>query len=582
MSYDLMFQKAVELQNAGALEGAEDLYLKILQAMPENSDVWNLLGLIAQQKGNNLRAVDCFLSAIKYSPVAFFAHFFNLGLSYKALNKPNEALEALRKSVELKADFREGWNFLGVCLAENGFFEEAVKSFCRALEIDGGYEDARVNLCFYTNDKESLFRLAEDEEAGFYACFMAGKASDGPEQKLKFLRRAFALNPERSDALLMLAEALKENDNLGESLIFYHKVLNLDDTNIEAVLGAADIYLQQDNLEKAEKLYKKSFQISREIAGAHLNYGILLYRQKRTAEALEEYREAVRINPERAEICYNLALILKENGDLEEALGLMFNAYLKDENNETYAINIMETLEILFQKNAEKALKIAQNWQKESPQNVFSKRVLNGFAGINENEEENICFAEKLFDNFYENYDETMMKIHSKVIEKFKETHGEIIGNVLDLGCGTGLIGAALKSAKNTFDGVDVSSKMLDEARKKGVYEHLYKDDAVSFLQKNKDNVYNIVLSFDVFCYFSGLEEVLRLVKGKEIWFSVESGDEEYPADYYPTFGGRYKHKISYVKRVLEKFKFKDVTAFPLVLREENGNDVNGVLFKAK
>ena len=36
MSYDLMFQKAIELQNNGALNEAEDIYLKLLEAMPEN------------------------------------------------------------------------------------------------------------------------------------------------------------------------------------------------------------------------------------------------------------------------------------------------------------------------------------------------------------------------------------------------------------------------------------------------------------------------------------------------------------------------------------------------------------------
>lgn len=60
MSYDLMFQKAIELQNNGALNEAEAIYLKMLEAMPENSDVWNLLGLVAQSKGNAGRARTAF------------------------------------------------------------------------------------------------------------------------------------------------------------------------------------------------------------------------------------------------------------------------------------------------------------------------------------------------------------------------------------------------------------------------------------------------------------------------------------------------------------------------------------------
>ena len=61
MSYDLMFQKAIGLQNAGALNEAEAIYLQLLQVMPENSDVWNLLGMVAQSRGDNHKAADCFL-----------------------------------------------------------------------------------------------------------------------------------------------------------------------------------------------------------------------------------------------------------------------------------------------------------------------------------------------------------------------------------------------------------------------------------------------------------------------------------------------------------------------------------------
>ena len=107
MSYDLMFQKAIELQNNGALNEAEDIYLKLLEAMPENSDVWNLLGLAAQSKGNAGRAADCFLAAIRYAPAPFAPHFFNLGLAYRMLGKKREALEALQRAADLQPDLKE-------------------------------------------------------------------------------------------------------------------------------------------------------------------------------------------------------------------------------------------------------------------------------------------------------------------------------------------------------------------------------------------------------------------------------------------------------------------------------------------
>ena len=581
MSYDLMFQKAIELQNAGALNQAESIYLQMLQVMPENSDVWNLLGMIAQSKGNLTKAVDCFLSAIKYAPTPFFAHHFNLGLAYKALNKPKEALEALQKSVQLKADFKEGWNLLGIIEAENNHKNEAVKCFYKALEIDADYDEARANLCLYTNDLNSLVKLADDEPNNFAAAFNVAKISEDLDTKEKYLRRAIHIMPERTDALLMLAEVLQAHQNFNEALTIYHRVLNLDDNSLQAILGIADIYLAQDNLDKAEEYYLKSFHISRQVAGAHINYGTLLYQQKRLSEALEEYRKATELQPDKPEISYNLALILKETGDIEEALGLMFNAHLKAPENETFTINIAETLTQFYEKNPETALKIADNWLKKEPDNVFSKRITAALSGASETDCD-IIYAERLFDNFAETYDPTIEKLQPAAIEYFKQKFAPIEGKILDLGCGTGLAAEALKNTKNTFDGVDVSENMIALAKQKGLYANLYKDDVLSFLKKHAKQVYDWVLAFDVFCYMGDLEPVLKALKGRKICFSVESGDEERGQNYYLAPNGRYKHKISYLQDLLKTLKFGNIKVEKLTLRKENGQDVKGFLIYAQ
>jgi predicted TPR repeat methyltransferase len=46
---------------------------------------------------------------------------------------------------------------------------------------------------------------------------------------------------------------------------------------------------------------------------------------------------------------------------------------------------------------------------------------------------------------------------------------------VLDFGCGTGLSGLALKAVGFTqIDGTDISDEMLDKARARGIYDHLW------------------------------------------------------------------------------------------------------------
>lgn len=51
MSYDLLFRRAVDFHQNGEFDKAEMLYRQILETVPENPEVLNLLGLIAQIKG---------------------------------------------------------------------------------------------------------------------------------------------------------------------------------------------------------------------------------------------------------------------------------------------------------------------------------------------------------------------------------------------------------------------------------------------------------------------------------------------------------------------------------------------------
>ena len=54
-------------------------------------------------------------------------------------------------------------------------------------------------------------------------------------------------------------------------------------------------------------------------------------------------------------------------------------------------------------------------------------------------------------------------------------------GAMLDLGCGTGLAGAAFRPHVDWLTGVDLSSGMIAQARAKGLYDRLIVDDIMQF-----------------------------------------------------------------------------------------------------
>ena len=252
--------------------------------------------------------------------------------------------------------------------------------------------------------------------------------------------------------------------------------------------------------------------------------------------------------------------------------------------NLTYYLSFFNYLYInineLFNINAELALKIAQNWYELDKKNVFSRRLLEGLSGASLNSNDS-KYAKKLFDVFADNYDETMDKLESSIIKKFSELNPCLNGNILELGVGTGNAVKVLKNNDNCFDGVDVSKNMLEIARKNGGYNNLYCMDIETFVTKHNLDCYDMIVGFDVFCYIGDLKNILKALKGKELWFSIEKTDER-ASDFYLTPNGRYKHSLSYIEKIKEELKSEVFQVFELVLRKENGNDVEGFLINIK
>jgi ubiquinone/menaquinone biosynthesis C-methylase UbiE len=79
----------------------------------------------------------------------------------------------------------------------------------------------------------------------------------------------------------------------------------------------------------------------------------------------------------------------------------------------------------------------------------------------------------------YEQTVQDEMDIH--LLERLQTAHWSAAGTVLDLACGTGRIGAWLKTRTGAvIDGVDLTPEMLAVARGKGIYRALYNADVTA------------------------------------------------------------------------------------------------------
>jgi predicted TPR repeat methyltransferase len=81
----------------------------------------------------------------------------------------------------------------------------------------------------------------------------------------------------------------------------------------------------------------------------------------------------------------------------------------------------------------------------------------------------------------------------------------------LDLGCGTGLAGAAFRPLAGQLTGVDLSPGMIAQARAKGIYDRLEAGDVLAFLaaETAQRRAYDLIFAADLFPYLADLAPIL-------------------------------------------------------------------------
>jgi predicted TPR repeat methyltransferase len=154
-------------------------------------------------------------------------------------------------------------------------------------------------------------------------------------------------------------------------------------------------------------------------------------------------------------------------------------------------------------------------------------------------------------------------------------------GSALDLGCGTGLGGAAFRPFCDWLVGVDISPAMLAQARTKGLYDRLVESDVLALLdgEAAAKAHYHLVLAADVFTYLDGLAPVLKaaaavLAPSGAIAFSVETHDGE---DVILRDTLRYAHGAAHVRTALAAAGFTVISLDSAATRTEKGLPVPGL-----
>ena len=444
--------------------------------------------------------------------------------------------------------------------------------------------------------------------------YQTGRYADAEKLSLSITQEF----PEHQFAWKVLAIVLKLTGRISESLVASQKSVQLGPLNAEAHNNLAVLLNELGRLKEAEVSYKKAIELKPDYAEAHSNLAIILKEQSRLKEAEACYRQAIKLKPDYAEAHYNMGNTLKELGRLKEAEACYKKAiklkpdYVKAYNNLGVMLQEqgkLDEAEVSYKKaitlkpdyadfyanlgntlrDQDKLLEAKLNYKKAIELKGDSKKFKHIFDALT-GKTTNFApreYVEVLFDNYAINFENSLVnkleyKIPNKIVEMIVAKNPNIqLGSVLDLGCGTGLIGDEIKKYCSNLEGVDLSKLMLEKASAKNIYDKLEHQDIVEYLS-TEDLDFNYFISSDVFVYVGNLSEIFRLIKSRnkskgKFVFSTEHTDRD---GFFLEQTGRYSHSKKYIESLCNKFGYK-LSHFEVVNLRKNKNKfiIGGLYF---
>jgi predicted TPR repeat methyltransferase len=204
------------------------------------------------------------------------------------------------------------------------------------------------------------------------------------------------------------------------------------------------------------------------------------------------------------------------------------------------------------------------------------------------------AYVETLFDQHAEAFEDILVDqleycVPLMVPERIRALGLGPFKKLLDLGCGTGLTGGALRDICEEMVGLDLSENMVEIAHEKDLYEMLYVSEAADFLEDNDDGPFDIVTATDVLPYVGFLEELFfgvadNLEAGGLFFFSSETlpADVLGERDFMVGPHQRFAHAEGYVRKVLASARFEVLEMGDITVRLEDGKPIAGHLVVAR
>jgi predicted TPR repeat methyltransferase len=510
---DLSLQDAQDLYRAGRLPEAARLYHEFLRANPRHFEALDTLGMIYFQTAQFEQAQYLLGEAVRIDPFNTNSLCFR-GLALLQLKRHEAGIECFDRALSIKPDFIEALANRATALLELNRVDEALSGFEEVLAID-------PNHAISWNNRGNAFL-----------------AVNRCEDAIKSYDMALAIRPDFPEARGNRKQAL--------------------------------FRLQGSNSGFADSACAK---------------GVLLMRERRFEDAIDAFDEALEVKPVFVEAMSNRATALSELKRFEDAVA-GFDPVLTLDPSHAISWNNRGNALVALRRFEEAVESYSRALGLRPDLTEASENRMNALFELKRTSRCPPAYMRILFDDFASHYDDTMLKkldyrghLHLRVLAE------RVLGaippgwRILDLGCGTGLVGAAFKDVADggRLDGVDISPRMIEAARRRGIYDDLVLGDLETMLNE-PGPAYELILAADTMIYLGDLAPTFagvakRLELGGFYIFAVESRDD---GGWEQTAKNRFRHSEAYLREQAQGAGLIFVDIMECALRNEANTPVAG------
>jgi len=286
------FNRAATLHRAGQLAAAEALCGQILLDHPAHAGALHLLGIIAGQSNNWVRAEELIGCAVCADPDNAGAHN-DRGIALRALGQWDAARRCYDQAIALEPRHAEAYCNRGNVLHQLKRYEAAIADYERALAIRPDYATA------YYNRGVVLADLRQWNAA------------------LASYERALAIKPDYAIACCNSGAVLEQLGRFEAALARYDKAIALQPGYAQAHSNRGNVLRKLQQLDRALSSCSTAIAVDGAHALAYSNRAAALYELNRLGEASADCDRAIALAPDLARAYCNRAYIRLSLGDFK-------------------------------------------------------------------------------------------------------------------------------------------------------------------------------------------------------------------------------------------------------------------------